>query len=57
MLKQEEKQMDKDDNNKSKDINPTDNNDDFDIKFELMQEKSRHIQRSLEILKKDTYNK
>ena len=45
MLEKEKKKI-----NEVDDINPKDNDDNFDILFELMQEKFRHIQRKLEIL-------
>ena len=47
MLEKEKKKI-----NEVDDINPKDNDDNFDILFELMQEKYRYIQRSFEILKK-----
>ena len=42
----------KKENNWSRWYYPKDSDDDFDILIELMQEKYRHIQRSLEILKR-----
>ena len=47
MLEEEKNKIDGGDDN-----NPNIIDNDFDILFELMQEKSRHIQKSLEILKK-----